>query len=166
MKEVLLVVDMQEGFRSPESEKIIRKILDIKNKFSNKVIFTKFVNLKDSNFEEKLGWTKFRDKSEREIFSELKSGDLEAFDHKGYTILDDKLKSFLKKGGIKRVYICGIYTDVCVMKLAMDLFDEGFEVLVVKDACASLHGNEIHNCAIKSLEHILGKDCVISYRKI
>ena len=43
------------------------------------------------------------------------------------------LKSFNKK----QIVICGIETHVCVHQTAADLIDEGYEVFVVKDACAS-----------------------------
>lgn len=45
----------------------------------------------------------------------------------------DSLKSFNKK----QIVICGIETHVCVHQTAADLITEGFEVYVVKDACAS-----------------------------
>ncbi len=45
----------------------------------------------------------------------------------------DVLKSFNKK----QIVICGIETHVCVHQTAADLINEGFEVYVVKDACAS-----------------------------
>lgn len=43
------------------------------------------------------------------------------------------LKSFNKK----QIVICGIETHVCVHQTAADLIAEGFDVYVVKDACAS-----------------------------
>lgn len=43
------------------------------------------------------------------------------------------LKSFDKK----QVVICGIETHICVHQTAADLISEGYEVYVVKDACAS-----------------------------
>lgn len=45
----------------------------------------------------------------------------------------DKLKSL----GKKQVVICGIETHICVHQTAAELLAEGYEVYVVKDACAS-----------------------------
>lgn len=45
----------------------------------------------------------------------------------------DILKSFDKK----QIVICGIETHVCVHQTTADLLTEGFDVYVVKDACAS-----------------------------
>jgi len=43
----------------------------------------------------------------------------------------------LKTYGKNQIVICGIETHVCVHQSASDLIDEGFEVYVAKDACAS-----------------------------
>ena len=45
----------------------------------------------------------------------------------------EKLKSY----GKKQIIICGIETHICVHQTAADLIDAGFDVIVVKDACAS-----------------------------
>ena len=45
----------------------------------------------------------------------------------------DKIKSY----GKKQIVICGIETHICVHQTAAALLREGFEVYVVKDACAS-----------------------------
>lgn len=48
----------------------------------------------------------------------------------------------LKDLGKKQIVICGIETHICVLQTAADLISEGFEVYVVKDACASRNKKE------------------------
>lgn len=43
----------------------------------------------------------------------------------------------LKALGKKQIVLCGIETHICVHQTAADLIAEGFDVYVVKDACAS-----------------------------
>ena len=43
----------------------------------------------------------------------------------------------MKKSGRKQIVLCGIETHICVHQTAAALIREGFEVFVVKDACAS-----------------------------
>lgn len=43
----------------------------------------------------------------------------------------------LKSYGKKQIVLCGIETHVCVHQTCADLITEGFDVYVVKDACAS-----------------------------
>ena len=45
----------------------------------------------------------------------------------------DKIKSY----GKKQIVICGIETHICVHQTAAALLREGFQVHVIKDACAS-----------------------------
>ncbi len=48
----------------------------------------------------------------------------------------------LKANGVKQIIIGGIETHICVLQTALDLISEGFEVHVVKDACASRNKKE------------------------
>lgn len=48
----------------------------------------------------------------------------------------------LKDAGINQIIIGGIETHICVLQTAADLIKEGFEVYVLKDACASRNKNE------------------------
>ncbi len=48
----------------------------------------------------------------------------------------------LKANGIKQIVIGGIETHICVLQTACDLMKEGFEVYVIKDACASRNKKE------------------------
>lgn len=157
---------MQEGFRCAESESIVQNILKLVRSFKEKIIFAKFINSKNSLFETQLNWTKFQNKKDQKIFSELQSFNFPNIEHEGYTILNSKLKNYLKNNKITKVYLCGIYTDVCIIKTAMDLFDNNYKTFVVKDACNSLHGKQNHNLATDSLKHILGKKQILLTKNI
>lgn len=37
----------------------------------------------------------------------------------------------------RHIYICGMYTDVCVLSTAMTAFNKGYRVTVIEDCCAS-----------------------------
>lgn len=56
-------------------------------------------------------------------------------DREAYSALDHTgLDSLLHREKIKRVYLCGLATDYCVLASARDLLAAGFTVLVVTDA--------------------------------
>lgn len=44
--------------------------------------------------------------------------------------------------GKKQIVLCGIEIHICVLQTAADLIKDGFEVYVVKDACASRNKKE------------------------
>ena len=48
----------------------------------------------------------------------------------------------IKDSGKKQIVLCGIETHICVLQTASDLIKEGFEVYIVKDACASRNKKE------------------------
>lgn len=161
MENLLLIIDMQEGFRYPESEAILSNLLKLRKVFNGKIVFSKFVNDKGSLFERQLNWTKFQKDEDKKLFSELQASNSTEFEHNDYTVLNESVLSFIKDNKIKKVYLSGIYTDVCIIKTAMDLFDKGIKTFVIEDACNSLHGKNIHDSAIESLRHILGKKQIL-----
>lgn len=157
---------MQEGFRCQESESILPNFLKLKQSFNGKIVFSKFFNYKNSLFEKQLSWTKFQNETDQKLFSELQSENCLEIMHNTYTVLNDELREFIKNNKITKVYLAGIYTDVCIIKTAMDLFDNEIETFVIEDACNSLHGKNNHDLAINSLKHILGKKQIISTKDI
>jgi len=161
MENLLLIIDMQEGFRYAESEAILPNLLKLKKLFKGKIVFSRFVNNKNSLFEKQLKWTRFQNNKDKKLFLELRESNNIEVEHETYTVLNRKLKEFISKNKVKKVYLCGIYTDVSVIKTAMDLFDNDIETFVIEDACNSLHGKKNHDSAIDSLKHILGKKQIL-----
>ncbi len=56
---LLIIFDMQEGFRYENVEKLIPNINKLINKINKYIIFTVFDNKKNSFFEKQLNWKKF-----------------------------------------------------------------------------------------------------------
>jgi len=48
------------------------------------------------------------------------------------------LAGYLKERGIKRVFLTGLATDFCVFYSAMDARADGFEAVLVEDACRAI----------------------------
>jgi len=85
--------------------------------------------------------------AEKTSFSALKE--------EGFT---DKLKSY----GKKQIVICGIETHICVHQTAADLLEQGYDVYVVKDACASRRKYEFK----QGIERMQGNGAKISCLEI
>ncbi|MWX47338.1 cysteine hydrolase, partial [Francisella tularensis] len=51
---------------------------------------------------------------------------------------------------------------VCVLKAAIDMFDDGVISYIIEDLCTSLHGQDAHKNAFKSLKLALGEDKITS----
>ncbi len=57
-------------------------------------------------------------------------------------MLEPAFEQKIKELGKKQIIIGGIETHICVLQTAADLIEQGYEVYVVKDACASRNKHE------------------------
>jgi len=48
------------------------------------------------------------------------------------------LSGYLRERGLKRLFMCGLATDYCVAYSALDARAQGFEVVVVLEACRAI----------------------------
>ena len=87
--------------------------------------------------------------------------DNNVFDKKIYTAVNDELKNYIRENNISEIYLCGFDTDACVQKSALDLFEQNYNVYVLKDYCMSHEGKEIHDLYIHNLTRLIGKDKII-----
>ena len=71
------------------------------------------------------------------------------------------MKQYIKENDIDKIYLCGFDTDACVQKTAIDLFENNYNVFVLKDYCMSHKGVELHNIIINNLARLIGKNSII-----
>ncbi len=159
---ILIVVDVQKGFSEredvlPKAKKIVE--LTNSNRFEH-IIATRFINVNDSPFIKILHWDKLKDGDSTELVEGLKCEKV-IIKH-SYTCVSNELIDYMAElnGGTNptEVYICGIDTDCCVLKTAVDLFEMGIRPIVLKDYCASNGGEVSHEAGIKVLERTIGID--------
>ncbi len=162
-KSALVVVDVQNYFINEHTkglpEKIQKFIVRNENNFDY-VVFTKFVNKINSNFVKMLGWRKCFKSPEIDIDKSL----LE-FTHKnnvfakhGFSAFkSQEFVKFLKRNKIKNLYICGTDTEACIFSTAVDAFDAGYKVKVLKELCGSSHGKRLHNIGCMAIASSIEK---------
>ena len=78
-----------------------------------------------------------------------------------YTAVNDELKDYIRENDISQIYLCGFDTDECIQKTAIDLFEQNYDVYVLKDYCMSHAGKEIHDLYIQNLSRLIGKNKII-----
>ena len=160
MADLLIIIDMQEGFRCALLEQIIPNVKQLIERFNGKIIFSCFENQKRSMFETSLKWKSFQNKKERAILDEFKKYGFPLYWHTSYTILNKELLDYINENNFNNIYLSGIYTDICIIKTVMDGFDSGLKMKVVADCCISLHSEKHHKMAMDSIGHIIGKNNV------
>lgn len=160
MKSLLLVIDLQNAFINKHTKNLPKKINDlIDTKHYDDIIFTKFINSKDSIFVKKLKYNRCIDDSDKKIVIDTSNN--KVFEKSIYSAVNDEFINYVNSNGIEEIYLCGIDTECCVLKTAFDLFELGYNVYVLKDYCGCTHGKIRHNNAINILKRNIGKKYIV-----
>jgi nicotinamidase-related amidase len=159
MSEPLLIVDVQVGFINPFTHHIPQRVAHLidRDRYSP-LLFTRFVNAPGGPYERFLDWHSCNSEPETEIVPELKpfvQTDF-VFSKSGLCGMPDELTDYLRQQPIEQLFIVGIDTDMCVLKIAMDLFDMGIEPIVFTDCCASTAGLQAHLAGLAVLSRNIG----------
>ena len=159
MSQPLLIVDVQCGFINEFTHHIPQRVVRLldRNEYAP-ILFTRFVNAPDGPYDRFLNWHSCHSEPETNIVPELEpfaQPDF-VFSKSGLCGMPDKLASYLLNQNIQRVFIVGIDTDMCVLKIAMDLFDVGIEPMVFTDCCASTAGLQAHLAGLAVLSRNIG----------
>jgi nicotinamidase-related amidase len=151
----LLIVDVQRGFIS-ESTAHIPGLVQRKQHEYQLVVATQFVNLENSLYRTLIKWDRFAVGSrDVELAFELKNGGI-IYEKNTYSCINSQFLEWIAENNVKRVDVCGMDTDICVTKCAVDLFDSGIEPVVLENFCASNAGDEAHSFAIRTLKRYIG----------
>ena len=170
MKDILIVVDFQNDFVSPDGQvakmlgnnvllksqvlKIkLQKLIDSFHKTNKLVLFL----VSDYNIKHYKGCFKRIRTKMKSAYGEaatkgtwghklyqLKSKTKDSFIVKHYFdgFYKTKLENFLQKNKIKNVYICGVNTDVCVFHTAIGSSIRGYKTFVIRDATETITSNK------------------------
>ncbi len=158
-RSALLVVDVQNGFVNEHTRHVIEAINRLIGAFSGRrepLAFTRFVNMPGSGYERWIGWTRFMGGPENDLYDGIDARAGPVFVKHGYTAFTPELENYLREQQVERLVLCGIATDGCVLKSAVDAFERGIEPVVVTDACASHGGCEIHEAGLLLLGRFIG----------
>lgn len=157
---LLLIIDVQKNFINDNTKKIPNKITNLINKnHFDYIAFTKFINDEISNFYKILNYKGCINENDRKIVLDTQNN--KVFTKRIYTAVNDEFKTYIKENEIEKVYLCGIDTDACVLKTAIDLFENNIDVKVIENCCMSHSGKKYHNYAIKMLKKLIGKESII-----
>ena len=160
MNKLLLVIDVQKDFINENTKPILSKIEELvnSNELEN-IAFTRFINDVNSSWYKELNYKGCLTEEQQQIVIDTRN--YKIFDKKIYSSLNDELKNYLLENNIDKIYLCGFDTDACVSKTALDLFENEYNVYVLKDYCMSSESVELHNVYINNLARLIGKDKIV-----
>jgi nicotinamidase-related amidase len=156
---MLLVVDVQNGFVNAHTRHVIEPINRLIGAFFERgdpMAFTRFVNTPGSGYQRWIGWTRFMHGPENDLHNAIDARAGPVFVKHGYTAFTTEFENYLREQQVERLVLCGIATDGCVLKSAVDAFERGIEPVVVTDACASHTGGDIHEAGLLLLGRFIG----------
>lgn len=155
----LLVVDVQVGFINDFTHHIPHRVARlIDQKLYSPILFTRFINATDGPYTRLLKWNGCNDAPEIDLCEDLApyAEPQFIFSKPGLCGLPAELVDYLCQKQIQQVAVVGIDTDMCVLKIAMDLFDQGIEPIVLTDCCASTAGLQAHLAGLAVLSRNIG----------
>lgn len=173
MKNILIVVDIQNGFiRYEQTKKLAEKIIKLTNSnFFDYIIATRFRNKVGSQYTRFLSWYRLMNSPDIDLVDDLHVDYV--VDKWIYTCVDDVFIELLKKINEgttpKHIFICGADTDCCVLKTATDLFEHNIMPIVLTRFCDSNGGPLSHNAGLLVMKRLIGSislvDTEISCKK-
>lgn len=157
----LLVVDLQKGFINDYTRHIPARVNElIERQELAPILFTRFVNTEDSPFRRFVGWHDCATSPDTDLVPEISRHAREehTFSKPGYAGIPEALATYLQDHRFERVHIVGIDTDMCVLKVALDIFDLNIEPVILVDCCASTAGLQSHLAGLAVLARNIGAD--------
>lgn len=145
---ILFVVDLQAEFadNDGEYERILSFVQDaIQNREYDKVIATKCLNRKNSNFVRYNNWNELINSA-----SQLGFKPDTVIEKVSYGLLN---YSILPKDAL--IHVVGYNTGACVLKVALDLFDRDYNFKVLSQYCYSSSGLEHHKHGLWTLRNLM-----------
>ena len=79
------------------------------------------------------------------------------FEKDGFTAATPGFVEWVKKAGLKEVYLCGGEIDLCIMRTAIGLMEAGIRPLVLVNYCYTPAGPEVYRYAVIQAKRYLGK---------
>lgn len=163
MKNILMIVDMQNGFaRYNQTIELREKIKALlKRNLFDSVIATRFYNDDNSMYEKMFGWKKLKTDEERGI----PQGILEYVDY----YVDKYIYNCVNPNFIQRLcqlnggqypqklFIVGADTDCCVLTIATALFEHNIRPIILTKYVDSNGGPESHQAGLLVLKRLIGE---------
>ena len=157
---LLLVIDLQNEFineNTIDSIKMIKELINTNN--YDKVLFTQYVNDENNPTYKTLKWHGCLSDESKKICIDVSNYDV--IKKHTYSAYNDELKKYLDDNYVENIYLCGIDIECCVLVTAFNLFENDYNVYVLKDYVYCMNGIADKNNAISILKRNIGNNSII-----
>jgi nicotinamidase-related amidase len=157
----LLIVDVQRGFINQWTAHVPAAVEALQRDFE-RVVVTRFYNPEGSLYRRLIGWQRLAKESADFPLAFTPPTDAPVIDKATYTCVTRDFLETLAGWGVEEVHVCGIATDNCVLKCAVDLFEAGIAPVVMAKACGSHGGPACHDAGLLLLRRFVGEKQVVN----
>ncbi|MGW1057350.1 isochorismatase family cysteine hydrolase [Micromonospora rubida] len=168
----LVVIDMQNGFINDRSRHVIPKVVALVERWEaagRPVVFTRYHNYPGSPFERLIHWTAVQSPPATEIVPELT-----AHTDRARAVIDKRIYSYFslegadlaEQEGWTDLIFCGVATESCVLKSAVDAFERDLTPWLVTDASASHGGQAAHDAGLLVARRFIGAGQLITVSEV
>lgn len=163
MKNILVLVDMQNGFsRYEQTQKLVERVEQLlRTKAFDCVVATRFFNFDNSIYEKLFHWHRLKSEGDRALCRDFADYADEVFEKSVYTCVNSH---FLQRicqlnDGVfpEKLFVAGADTDCCVLKIATDLFESNIRPVVLTHYCDSNGGPASHEAGILCMKRLIGE---------
>ena len=159
----LFIIDIQNGFITRNTSHIPQRVKSLlEQNIFEYVIFTRFINTFNSPYVKYLNWHDLMSQFEQKIVDEIEPFSQVIFDKTVYTACNKETLVFLSKNNIQKVFICGLDTDSCVLKTAVDFFENNIIPYVLEYYSASTGGDKFHQAGLLVLSQMIGINNIVT----
>jgi nicotinamidase-related amidase len=156
MAAALLIIDVQQGFINAATRHLPDRVAALQDEY-DRIFATQFVNPPGSPYRQLMGWERFAPGSADLQLAFTPRDDATVIEKPVYTCVTPAFLDQLRRERIDELHLCGIATDNCVLKCAVDLFEAGLRPLVLADFCASHAGADHHTWGLAIIARFIGE---------
>lgn len=160
MSTCLVLIDVQSGFLTPYTQKVlpeIKRIISEKKEEFDHIIATRFINKADGPFVRIMKWDDMLESEGTDLAPYIESVSEKIFTKELFSCFTAEFEEYLTQQNITKLYMVGIDTDCCVLKSAADCFEKNIDVEVLLRGCASTGGPDSDAAGKLVLERLLGE---------
>lgn len=170
-KSVLMVVDVQKGFLTDETRHVLPAVVDLVHRWreaGGKTVYSRYHNHPGSAFERLMNWRQLYASPETDIAEELVPYAQHSIvlDKDNYSALTREFSELFRYYDWTDIVICGIDTDLCVLKTALDAFEHGLTPWVVTEASASTGGIAAHEAGLTVIGRAIGEQHLVAAEEL
>ena len=164
---VLLIVDVQNGFVTEDTQHVVPAIINLAQEWSRAggyTVYSRYFNYPGSSSERLVNWHRLYGPPETDIANDLApyAERSTTLSKNTYSACTEDLWKLAQQHGWSDIVVCGIDTDLCVLTTVFDAFDGGLTPWVITDCSASTGGQVAHEAGLIVMGRGIGETHLVT----